>query len=83
MYRGLFRVFCLLILFDYLCVMDSDIQKILADIAMLVNVTEDVRAILTKLVELAKDGCTEAVKELREIIQQAKEEQLRKDLFGV
>ena len=83
MYRGLFRVFCLLILFDYLCVMDSDIQKILADIAMLVNVTEDVRAILNKLVELAKDGSTEAVKELREIIQQAKEEQLRKDLFGV
>lgn len=50
---------------------------------MLVNVTEDMRAILTKLVELAKDGSTEAVKELREIIQQAKEEQLRKDLFGV
>lgn len=50
---------------------------------MLVNVTENVRAILTKLVELAKDGSTEAVKELREIIQQAKEEQLRKDLFGV
>lgn len=73
----------MLILFDYLCVMDSDIQKLLADIAMLVNVTEDMRAILTKLVELAKDGSTEAVKELREIIQQAKEEQLRKDLFGV
>lgn len=63
--------------------MDSDIQKLLADIAMLENVTEDVRAILNKLVELAKDGDTEAVKELREIIQQAKEEQLRKDLFGV
>lgn len=63
--------------------MDSDIQKILADIAMLVNVTEDIRAILTKLVELTKDGSTEAVKELREIIQQAKEEQLRKDLFGI
>lgn len=63
--------------------MDSDIQKLLADIAMLVNVTEDMRAILTKLVELAKDGSIEAVKELREIIQQAKEEQLRKDLFGV
>lgn len=63
--------------------MDSDIQKLLADIAMLENVTEDVRAILTKLVEMAKDGDTEAVKELREIIQQAKEEQLRKDLFGV
>nr|DAK76256.1 MAG TPA: hypothetical protein [Caudoviricetes sp.] len=41
------------------------------------------RAILTKLVKMAKDGSTEAVKELREIIQQAKEEQLRKDLFGV
>ena len=63
--------------------MDSDIQKLLADIALLVNVTEDMRAILTKLVELAKEGGTEAVKELREIIQQAKEEQLRKDLFGV
>lgn len=83
MCRGLFRVFCRFSLYSYLCVMDSDIQKLLADIAMLVNVTEDMRAILTKLVELAKDGSTEAVKELREIIQQAKEEQLRKDLFGV
>lgn len=63
--------------------MDSDIQKLIADIVMLANVTEDMRAILNKLVELAKDGDTEAVKELREIIQQAKEEQLRKDLFGV
>lgn len=63
--------------------MDSDIQKLIADIAMLAYVTEDVCAILNKLVELAKDGDTEAVKELREIIQQAKEEQLRKDLFGV
>lgn len=50
---------------------------------MLVNVTEEMRAILNKLIELAKEGSTEAVKELREIIQQAKEEQLRKDLFGV
>ena len=63
--------------------MNSDIQKVLNDIAMLVNVTEEMRAILNKLVELAKEGSTEAVKELREIIQQAKEEQLRKDLFGV
>lgn len=63
--------------------MDSDIQKLIADIVMLANVTEDACAILNKLVELAKDGNTEAVKELREIIQQAKEEQLRKDLFGV
>ena len=63
--------------------MDKEVQEVLNKIAMLVNVTEDVRAILTKLVELAKDGSTEAVKELREIIQQAKEEQLRKDLFGV
>lgn len=63
--------------------MDKEIQDVLNNIAMLVNVTEDMRAILTKLVELAKDGSTEAVKELREIIQQAKEEQLRKDLFGV
>jgi hypothetical protein len=63
--------------------MDKEIQEVLNKIAMLVNVTEDMRAILTKLVELAKDGSTEAVKELREIIQQAKEEQLRKDLFGV
>lgn len=63
--------------------MDKEIQEVLNKIAMLVNVTEDVRAILNKLVELAKDGSTEAVKELREIIQQAKEEQLRKDLFGV
>lgn len=83
MYRGLFYVFCRFSLYSYLCVMDSDIQKLLADIALLVNVTEDMRAILTKLVEMAKDGSTEAVKELREIIQQAKEEQLRKDLFGV
>lgn len=63
--------------------MDKEIQDILNNIAMLVNVTEDMRAILNKLVELAKDSSTEAVKELREIIQQAKEEQLRKDLFGV
>ena len=63
--------------------MDKEIQEVLNKIAMLVNVTEDMRAILNKLVELAKKGSTEAVKELREIIQQAKEEQLRKDLFGV
>ena len=63
--------------------MDKEVQEVLNKIAMLVNVTEDMRAILTKLVELAKDGSTEAVKELREIIQQAKEEQLRKDLFGI
>ena len=63
--------------------MDKEIQEVLNKIAMLVNVTEDMRAILNKLVELAKDGSTEAVKELREILQQAKEEQLRKDLFGV
>ncbi len=63
--------------------MDKEIQEVLNKIAMLVNVTEEMRAILNKLVELAKDGSTEAVKELREIIQQAKEEQLRKDLFGV
>lgn len=63
--------------------MDKEIQEVLNKIAMLVNVTEDMRAILNKLVELAKDGSTEAVKELREIIQQAKEEELRKDLFGV
>ena len=63
--------------------MDSDIQKLLADITMLVNVTENMRAILNKLVEMAREGSTEAVKELREIIQQAKDEQLRKDLCGV
>ena len=63
--------------------MDKEVQEVLNKIAMLVNVTEEMRAILNKLVELAKDGSTEAVKELREIIQQAKEEQLRKDLFGV
>ena len=63
--------------------MDKEVQEVLNKIAMLVNVTEDMRAILNKLVEMAKDGSTEAVKELREIIQQAKEEQLRKDLFGV
>ena len=63
--------------------MDKEIQEVLNKIAMLVNVTEDMRAILNKLVELSKDGSTEAVKELRGIIQQAKEEQLRKDLFGV
>lgn len=63
--------------------MDKEVQEVLNKIAMLVNVTEDMRAILNKLVELAKDGSTEAVKELRDIIQQAKEEQLRKDLFGV
>ncbi len=63
--------------------MDKEVQEVLNKIAMLVNVTEDMRAILNKLVELAKDGSSEAVKELREIIQQAKEEQLRKDLFGV
>ncbi len=63
--------------------MDKEVQEVLNKIAMLVNVTEDMRTILNKLVELAKDGSTEAVKELREIIQQAKEEQLRKDLFGV
>ena len=63
--------------------MDKEVQAVLNKIPMLVNVTEDMRAILNKLVELAKEGSTEAVKELREIIQQAKEEQLRKDLFGV
>lgn len=63
--------------------MDKEVQEVLNKIAMLLNVTEDMRAILNKLVELAKEGSTEAVKELREIIQQAKEEQLRKDLFGV
>ena len=63
--------------------MDKEIQEVLNKIAMLVNVTEDMRAILNKLVELARMAATEAVKELREIIQQAKEEQLRKDLFGV
>ena len=63
--------------------MDKEVQEVLNKIAMLVNVTEDMRAILNKLVELAKDGSTEAVKELREIVQQAKEERLRKDLFGV
>ena len=63
--------------------MEKEVQEVLNKIAMLVNVTEDMRAILNKLVELAKEGSTEAVKELREIIQQAKEEQLRKDLFGV
>jgi len=63
--------------------MDKEVQEVLNKIAMLVNVTEEMRAILNKLVELAKEGSTEAVKELREIIQQAKEEQLRKDLFGV
>ena len=63
--------------------MDKEIQEVLNKIAMLVNVTEDMRAILNKLVELAQEGSTEAEKELREIIQQAKEEQLRKDLFGV
>ena len=63
--------------------MDKEVQEVLNKIATLVNVTEEMRAILNKLVELAKEGSTEAVKELREIIQQAKEEQLRKDLFGV
>lgn len=78
-----YPVFCLLFLFDYLCVMDNDVQQLLNRIAVIVNLTEDVRAILDKLIEQAKEGDTDAVKQLREIVQQAKEEQLRKDLFGV
>ena len=78
-----YPVFCLLFLFDYLCVMDNDVQQLLNRIAVMVNLTEDVRAILDKLIEQAKEGDTDAVKQLREIVQQAKEEQLRKDLFGV
>ena len=78
-----YPLFCLLFLFDYLCVMDNDVQQLLNRIAVIVNLTEDVRAILDKLIEQAKEGDTDAVKQLREIVQQAKEEQLRKDLFGV
>lgn len=63
--------------------MDNDIQQLLNHIAAMTNLTENVRIILDKLVEQAKEGSTEAVKELREIVQQAKEERLRKDLFGV
>ena len=63
--------------------MDNDLQQLLIQIAAMVNLTEDVRAILDKLIEQAKEGVTDAVKQLREIVQQAKEEQLRKDLFGV
>lgn len=63
--------------------MDNDVQQLLNRIAVMVNLTEDVRAILDKLIEQAKEGDTDAVKQLREIVQQAKEEQLRKDLFGV
>lgn len=63
--------------------MDNDVQQLLNRIAVIVNLTEDVRAILDKLIEQAKEGDTDAVKQLREIVQQAKEEQLRKDLFGV
>ena len=63
--------------------MDNDVQQLLNRIAVMVNLTEDVRAILDKLIEQAKEGDTDAMKQLREIVQQAKEEQLRKDLFGV
>nr|DAE96603.1 MAG TPA: hypothetical protein [Caudoviricetes sp.] len=41
------------------------------------------RQILDRLVEQAKQGDTEAVKQLRDILRQANEEQLRKELFGV
>lgn len=63
--------------------MDKDLQQILNQIAAMVNLTEDVRAILDKLIEQAKEGSTDAVKELRDIAQRVKEEKLRKDLFGV
>ena len=63
--------------------MDKDFQQILNQIAAMVNLTEDVRAILDKLIEQAKEGSTDAVKELRDIAQRVKEEKLRKDLFGV
>ncbi len=76
-------VFCLHRFSVYLCLMNKDIQQLLSQIAVMVNLTEDVRAILDKLIKQAKEGDTDAVKQLREIVQKAKEEQLRKDLFGV
>jgi len=63
--------------------MNNDIQQLLNQIAAMTNLSYDVRQILDKLIEQAKEGSTDAVKELRDIVQQAKEEQLRKDLFGV
>lgn len=64
-----YPVFCLLFLFDYLCVMDNDVQQLLNRIAVMVNLTEDVRAILDKLIEQAKEGDTDTMKQLREIVQ--------------
>lgn len=63
--------------------MNNDLQQLLSQIAAMTDLAEDVRIILDKLIEQAKEGSTDAVKELRDIVQQVKEERLRKDLFGV
>lgn len=58
-------------------------QQILDWLADAEKLSLDVRQILDRLVEQAKQGDTEAVKQLRDILRQANEEQLRKELFGV
>ncbi|WP_028897821.1 hypothetical protein [Prevotella sp. HUN102] len=63
--------------------MNNDLQQLLSQIAAMTDLAEDVRIILDKLIEQAKEGSTDAVKELRDTVQQVKEERLRKDLFGV
>jgi hypothetical protein len=63
--------------------MDNDMQQILDWLADAEKLSLDVRQILDRLVEQAKQGDTEAVKQLRDILRQANEEQLRKELFGV
>lgn len=63
--------------------MNNDLQQLLSQIAAMTDLSEDVRIILDKLIEQAKEDSTDAVKELRDIVQQVKEERLRKDLFGV
>ena len=63
--------------------MANDMQQILDWLADAEKLSLDVRQILDRLVEQAKQGDTEAVKQLRDILRQANEEQLRKELFGV
>lgn|GEM_PF-1091499 len=76
-------VFCSPLATAYLCRMDNDMQQILDWLADAEKLSLDVRQILDRLVEQAKQGDTEAVKQLRDILRQANEEQLRKELFGV
>ncbi|WP_311589116.1 hypothetical protein [Prevotella disiens] len=63
--------------------MNNEIQQYLDRLARAMQREEDVQQIIEKLTEHAKGGDTDAIKALEELSQRAKEEQLRKDLFGV